>query len=302
MKSQTIREIKKLKKEKDALILVHNYELPEIQDAADLIGDSLDLSRVARETDKSFIVFCGVRFMAETAKILSPGKKVLLPVPDAGCPMADMVTAVQLREFKTAHPEYTVACYVNTSADVKTECDICVTSANAVKVLKSYPKEKFLFIPDRNLGRFVATQIPGKEIRLWEGYCPVHLRFHPEEIKKQKEKHPDALFLIHPECEKEVLDQADHVFSTNQMVRFVRESDRKKFFIGTEEGIIYRIQKENPDKKIYPAGRPVICPNMKKTRLSDLANSLRYSQYQIELPDEVLRKASRCLDEMLKYS
>lgn len=302
MNRKAYKEIKKLKKEKNALILVHNYQLPEIQEAADLLGDSLDLSRAAKETDKPVIIFCGVRFMAETAKILSPGKKVLLPVPDAGCPMADMVTAADIVQFRAEHPEYAVACYVNTSAEVKAECDICVTSANAVKVLGSYPSDKILFVPDRNLGRFVSSRLLDKEIRLWEGYCHVHLRFSAEEIIKSKEKHPDALLLIHPECEKEITDLADHVLSTNQMVRFVKESDKKEFFIGTEEGIIYRIRKENPGKKIYPAGRSVICPNMKKTRLSDLVNSLRFGQYEIELPGEIMRKAAKSLDEMLKYS
>lgn len=296
------REIEELKKEKNAVLLVHNYQLPEIQDIADFIGDSLDLSRRAYDTGKNVIVFCGVRFMAETAKILSPGKKVLLPVYDAGCPMADMVTVLDIREFKKENPGYKIACYVNTSAEVKAECDVCVTSANAVKVLTDYPYDKFLFVPDKNLGLYVKSRIQNKEIRVGEGFCHVHVRFNLKEILKIKEAYPEALLLVHPECEQGILKIADHIQSTNQMKNFIKQSDRKEFLIGTEEGILYCLKKENPGKKIYPAGKAVICPNMKKTRVRDVWKSLKYGQYEIELPDEIIRQARHALDEMLKYS
>ncbi len=272
-----INEIEELKAEKNALLLVHNYQLPEIQDIADLLGDSLDLSKKARNTEKDVIVFCGVRFMAETAKILSPHKKVLLPAFDAGCPMADMVTSQDLQQFKKENPDYKIVCYVNTTAEVKAECDICVTSANAVKIISNYPYDKYLFVPDRNLGNYVKSVVQDKEIRLWQGYCNVHVRFNKEELKKSKKEHPEALLLVHPECEPEVLEIADHIQSTNQMVNYIKESKNKEFLIGTEEGIIYRMQKENPDKKIYPAGKSIICPNMKKTRMQDVLNALIYS-------------------------
>ncbi len=302
MQNKIINEIKKLKEEKNGIILVHNYQLPEIQDIADLLGDSLDLSKKARDTDKDVIIFCGVRFMAETAKILSPEKKVLLPVHDAGCPMADMVTAKDLKKFKKENPDKRIVCYVNTSAEVKAECDLCVTSANAVKVISSYPYDKFLFVPDKNLGNYVKNVIKDKEITLWEGFCHVHLRFNVEDIKKAKELHPDALLLVHPECIPELLETADHIQSTNQMVNFIKGSDRTEFLIGTEEGIIYRLQNENPGKKIYPAGRAVICPNMKKTRLQDVLNALKYGQYEIKLLDKIIKDARGSLEAMLEYS
>lgn len=297
-----INEIEELKAEKNALLLVHNYQLPEIQDIADLLGDSLDLSKKARNTEKDVIVFCGVRFMAETAKILSPQKKVLLPAFDAGCPMADMVTSHDLQQFKKENPDYKIVCYVNTTAEVKAECEICVTSANAVKIISNYPHDKYLFVPDRNLGNYVKSMVKDKEIKLWQGCCNVHVRFNKEDVKKSKKEHPEALLLVHPECEPEVLEIADHIQSTNQMVNYIKESKNKEFLIGTEEGIIYRMQKENPDKKIYPAGKSIVCPNMKKTRLQDVLNALKYSQYEIEIGEDIINRARHSLDEMLKYS
>ncbi|MDD5065962.1 MAG: quinolinate synthase NadA [bacterium] len=302
MDERKIQDIIKLKKEKNALILVHNYQIPEVQDIADFLGDSLDLSRKARDTDKDVIVFCGVRFMAETAKILSPAKKVLLPSYQAGCPMADMVTSEALRDFKAREPGWKIVCYVNTSADVKAECDLCVTSANAVRVIRNYPYDRFLFVPDKNLGSYVKDQVKEKEIRLWDGYCHVHARLALDEVKKAKKIRPEAQLLVHPECEPGIVQMADEVLSTNQMLKFVRESKAKEFLIATEEGILYRMQKENPDKLFFPASRSLICPNMKQTRLSDVLNSLRYDQYEISLTEEIIRKAGIPLDEMLKYS
>jgi quinolinate synthase len=300
--NETRQEIKALLKKRNAVLLAHNYMRDEVQEIADITGDSLALSIEAAKTAADVIVFCGVHFMAESASILSPDKTVLLPRLDAGCPMADMVTAGELRKFRSEHADIRIVCYVNTSAEVKAECDLCVTSANAVNVLRNYPFDKFLFVPDRNLGRFVKDQVREKEIMLWDGYCHVHVRFALSEIKRLKEEHPNALLLIHPECEPEILREADQVLSTNQMVRFVRESKASEFFIGTEEGILYRIQKENPGKSIRPAGPAAVCPNMKKTRLSDLRNSLKYGQYEITLPEEIMKKARKSLDEMLRYS
>ncbi|MBU1077987.1 MAG: quinolinate synthase NadA [Spirochaetes bacterium] len=302
MNEEMIKEIRGLKKEKNAVLLVHNYQRPEIQDIADILGDSLDLSRKALETDKDVIVFCGVRFMAETAKILSPYKKVLLPVYEAGCPMADMVTPDELIEFKKKNPEYKIVTYVNTTAEVKAESDICITSANAVKVISDYPHNKLLLIPDRNLGNYIKSKVKDKEIMLWEGYCPVHIEINLNELRMLKDEYPDAVFLAHPECEEVILNKADHIMSTNQMIKYVKESDEKVFLIGTEQGIIYRMKKENPKKEIYPAGKFINCPNMKKTDLSDVLNALKYDQYEITLPDNIITRARTALDEMLKYS
>lgn len=294
-------EILNLKRQKDAVILVHNYQLPEIQEIGDFLGDSLDLSRKARETGNSRIIFCGVRFMAETAKILSPQKRVFLPVYDAGCPMADMVTAEEIKKFKESHPDFWVVSYVNTSADVKAVSDICCTSANAIQIVKNIPAKKILFVPDKNLGNFVKKSVPEKEIILWEGFCVVHIRIDKEELKKIKELHPEALLLVHPECEPDIVEMADKVLSTNGMVKFVKESYNKEFIIGTEEGLVYRLKKENPDKIFYYPGSPLICVNMKKTRLNDVLNSLKYDQYEIILDDEIIKNAQIALNRMLEY-
>ncbi len=300
MSNDIIQKIQKLKKEKNAIILVHNYQLPEIQDIADILGDSLDLSRQARDTEKDLIVFCGVRFMAETAKILSPLKKVLLPVYNAGCPMADMASEDELKKFKDKNPDYKIVTYVNTKAEVKALSDICVTSANAVKVVFNYPYDKLLFVPDRNLGSFVKSKVQDKEIKLWQGYCDVHVKFNLDEVQANKEKHPGSELLVHPECEQEILNIADRVFSTNQMVKYIKESG-KVFLIGTEEGIIYRLKKENPDKEIYPAGESIVCPDMKMTRLLDVLKALEHEQYEITLHEDIIKQSQIALKEMLKY-
>lgn len=297
-----IKEIKKLKKQKDAILLVHNYQLPEIQDIADILGDSLDLSRKAHETDKETIIFCGVRFMAESAKILSPYKKVLIPVFDAGCPMADMASPEEIIKFKEKNPNYWVVSYVNTSAEVKAVSDICCTSANAIDIVRNVPADKILFLPDKNLGNYVKKNVKNKEIELWDGYCIVHIRFNPDEVKKTLKLYPDAVFMAHPECDPEILDMTHEILSTNGMIKLAKYSDKKEFIVGTEEGIIYRLQKENPDKKFYSAGKPVVCKNMKKTRINDVYKALQYDQYEIDLPGKVIKNALISLKRMLQYS
>ncbi len=296
------KEIKKLKEEKNGIILVHNYQLPEIQDIGDIIGDSLDLSRKAKETDADTIIFCGVRFMAETAKILSPDKKVLLPVFEAGCPMADMISPDDILKFKKGHPDYWVVAYVNTSAEVKAVSDICCTSANAVNIVKNIPAKNILFVPDKNLGNYVKINVPEKNIVLWNGFCEVHRRINIEKLMETKKLHSDAIIIVHPECEPEIVELADEVLSTNGMINFVKKSQSKEFIIGTEEGLIYRLSKENPDKKFYNTGTTAVCVDMKKTRINDVFKSLKYEQYEITLDDNIIEKAQIALNRMLEYS
>jgi len=296
-----VEEITKLKKEKNAIILVHNYQRSEIQDIADSLGDSLGLAREAAKTDAKIIVFCGVRFMAETAKILSPEKVVLLPRKEAGCPMADMVTAEDLRILKERHPDAKVVSYVNTNADVKAESDICCTSANAVEVIKKVKANKIIFTPDKNLAAY-CQRFTDKEIIPWNGYCYVHEKIRKEEVRLAKEKFPDALLLVHPECNPSVIDLADEVLSTSGMVNFVRKSHKKKFFIGTEEGLIYRLKKENPGKEFYAAGTAKMCRNMKLTTLKDVYFAIREDRYPIELPEEIIKRARKVLKAMLIYT
>jgi len=293
-----VEEINKLKKEKNAVILVHNYQRPEIQDIADFLGDSLGLAKQAAETKARIIVFCGVRFMAETAKILSPGKMVLLPKKEAGCPMADMITAEDLRRLKKNHPDAKVVSYVNTNADVKAESDVCCTSANAVKVVKNICAEKIIFTPDKNLAAY-CQRFTDKEIIPWNGYCHVHERITKEEVLLAKEKFPDAFLLVHPECNPSVIDLADEVLSTGGMVSFVKKSDKKRFLIGTEEGLIYRLKKENPEKEFYAAGTAKMCRNMKLTTLNDVYLSLKEERYAIELPEGIIESAGKTLTAML---
>jgi len=295
-----LEEINKLKKEKDAIILVHNYQRPEIQDIADFLGDSLGLAKQAAETKARIIVFCGVRFMAETAKILSPGKMVLLPRKEAGCPMADMITAEDLRRLKKNYPDAKVVSYVNTNADVKAESDICCTSANAVKVVKNISAKRIIFTPDKNLAAY-CQRFVNKEIIPWNGYCYVHEKIREEEVCLAKEKCPDALLLVHPECNPAVIDLADEVLSTSGMLNFAKKSDKKKFLIGTEEGLIYRLKKENPGKEFYTAGTAKMCRNMKLTTLNDVCFSLKEECYAIELPEGIIKSAQKALMEMLKY-
>ena len=296
-----VEEIIRLKKEKNAIILVHNYQRPEIQNIADSLGDSLGLAREAAKTDAQIIIFCGVRFMAETAKILSPEKMVLLPRKEAGCPMADMITAEDLRILKEKYPGAKVVSYVNTNADVKAESDICCTSANVIKVVRNIKAERVIFTPDKNLAAY-CQRFVDKEIIPWNGYCYVHEKIRKEEVRLAKEKFPDALLLVHPECNPSVIDLADEVLSTSGMLNFAEKSDKKKFLIGTEEGLIYRLKKENPGKEFYTAGTAKMCRNMKLTTLNDVYSSLKEERYAIELSEGIIKSAQKALMGMLKYA
>lgn len=294
-----IDRIKSLAKEKDAVILAHNYTRPEIQDIADFVGDSLELSRTASKLSSKVIVFCGVHFMAETAYILSPEKTVLLPDIYAGCPMANMITAEQLRELKKNHPKAKVVCYVNSSAEVKAESDICCTSANAVDIVNRVDSEEIIFVPDKYLGSYVS-KITKKNLILWEGYCPVHAMIKPEDILKMKSLHPNAKVVVHPECPPGVIELADAVRSTSGMLRYVKETDSQEFIIGTETGIIYRMKRENPDKTFYPVRQDFICVNMKKLTLEKVLSSLEEDKYKIVVPEDIRVKALKAIEEMLR--
>lgn len=292
-------EIRRLCKERNALLLAHNYQRDEIQEIADITGDSLGLSMEAARTDKKVIVFCGVHFMAESAAILAPDKTVLLPRVDAGCPMADMVTAEGLRELKARHPDATVVTYVNSSAAVKAESDICCTSSNAINVARSLDAKKLLLVPDRNLGRYIARHVPDKECICWEGYCPTHDRLKVEDVQKAKAEHPEALFMAHPECAPEVLELADHICSTSGMYEFARRSDARSFIVGTEMGILYRLRKDNPDKEFILPSRSLICPNMKLTSLEDVLQALQTMEPVVTVDAETRQKALGALERML---
>jgi quinolinate synthase len=294
-------EIIKLKKEKEALILAHNYMLPEIQEIADFVGDSLELAIKAAESPHQLIVFCGVHFMAEGVKVVSPEKTVLLPRLEAGCFMADMINISALRKFKEKQPGRPVVCYINTDAEVKAESDICCTSANAVSIVKSINSPEVLFIPDRNLGLYVQ-RFTNQKIIPWDGWCNVHHRFKPEDIIRLREKHPDVVVVVHPECSPEVIDLADEVFSTGGMVKFAKESPHKKIAFATEEGLVERIRRENPDKQILSVGSPKTCVNMKSIRIQDVLESLKELKYKIEVPEEIIEKARIPLIRMLEIS
>lgn len=293
------QQIKQLARERDALLIAHNYERDEIQEIADITGDSLALSIEAEKTDKQVIVFCGVHFMAESAAILAPDKIVLLPRADAGCPMADMVTAEGLRELKRQHPDATVVTYVNSSAAVKAESDICCTSSNAVSVARSVEADKLLLVPDRNLGRYIAKHVPEKECIFWPGYCPTHDRLSVEEILQAKAEHPEALFMVHPECQPEILELADHICSTSGMYEYAAQSPAKTFIVGTENGILWRLRKDNPNKEFITPSRCLVCPDMKLTRLEDVLRCLETLEPRVTVPEEIRRKAKLALDKML---
>ena len=292
---QTIRA---LLKERNALLLAHNYMRDEVQEIADITGDSLGLSQEAAKTDADVIVFCGVHFMAESAAILSPGKTVLLPRLDAGCPMADMVTVEGLKAMKAEHPGVPVVTYVNSSAAVKAESDICCTSANAGKVVNSLPDRELIFVPDRNLGRYVA-RTSNKTFHFWDGYCPTHERMKPEAVQALKAQHPDALFVCHPECNPAVVALADHVCSTSGMYDYCRKSPARRFIIGTEAGILYRLRLESPDKEFILASPALICPNMKLTSLEDVRSALQSMSPVVTVPEEIRVPAKRALDRMI---
>lgn len=299
MKENLKAKLIELKKEKNAVILAHNYQLDEIQEVADYIGDSLALSKIAMSVKEDVILFCGVKFMAETAKILSPDKKVILPVIEAGCPMADMVTAEQLRSVKEDYPEAAVVCYVNSSAEVKAESDICCTSSNAINVVDSIKSNKILFVPDQNLGSYVGKQISDKEVILWQGFCIVHNRVTIQNLLHIKEKYPSAPVLVHPECRPEIVEQADFIGSTSEIIREVKKLEDKKIIIGTEKGILYTLKKQNPDKEFILLSEKLTCMNMKKTTLKDVISALENETNIIEVDERVRKKAYDTLKKMI---
>jgi len=296
-----IEKINDLRKRENAIILAHNYQLGEIQDIADFVGDSLDLSQSAAKTDADVIVFCGVHFMAETASILCPEKKVLLPDVDAGCPMANMVTVERLLAKKKELPNAVVVCYINSSADVKAESDVCCTSANAVKIVEKFVKadEDIIFIPDQYLGNFVASMTNRKMI-LWPGFCPTHMKIKPEDIKNLKIEYQDAKVVVHPECKPEVIALADEALSTSGMIKFAQKTQARDIIIGTEIGIIHRLKKENPDKRFIPASEQAICPNMKKITLEKVLWALEELEPEIKVPEEIRLKAKISVEKMLE--
>lgn len=293
-----VAEIIKLKEQRNAVILVHNYQRPEVQDIADFIGDSLELSQRASQTTADVIVFCGVHFMAETAYIINPKRTVLLPELESGCPMADMITEEALVARKKELPGVTVVCYVNSTAAVKAESDICCTSANAVKVVQSLNTGEILFIPDQYLGQWVS-QKTGRPMQLWPGYCPTHMRVLAEDILREKQLHPGAVALVHPECRPETKTAADEVMSTGGMVRYARENQVKEMIIGTETGIIHRLRKENPDKTFYPATEKAICPNMKRITLEKVLWALQEMEHKITVPEDIRVRALSTVEKML---
>ena len=293
-------KIVNLKKGRNAVILAHNYQLGEIQDIADFVGDSLELSQKAAKTEADVIVFCGVHFMAETASILCPDKTVLLPDMHAGCPMADMITAKRLQEKKKEHPKAVVVCYVNSSAEVKAESDVCCTSANAVRIVeKLTDAEEILFVPDQYLGNYVSTKT-GRKMLLWPGFCPTHIRIQPHDISRLKAEHPQAKAVVHPECRPEVIALADEVLSTGGMIRFARESEAEEIIVGTEIGIIHRLRKENPGKRFIPVSEQAVCPTMKLITLETVLWSLENMANQVRVQQRTRLRAKAAVDKMLE--
>ena len=295
-------EIEALKREKNAVILAHYYVPEEVQEIADYVGDSFYLSKAARETDADVLVFAGVSFMGESAKILNPQKTVLLPDAGADCAMAHMAAAEQVRRKKEEDPYLAVVCYINSTAELKTVSDVCVTSSNAVKVVKALPNKRIFFIPDRNLGSFVAKQVPEKEIILNDGYCPVHQEILPKEVLAAKKAHPHAKVLVHPECTKEVVALSDYAGSTAGIIAYAAASKEREFIIGTEDGVMYELRKQNPDKLFYPVRDGQCCCDMKKVTLEKVRDSLKYEQHKVEVSEETARKASQAMERMLKLA
>jgi len=295
-----INKIRQLKQERNAVILAHNYQRDEVQDIADFTGDSLGLSITAAQTDADVIVFCGVYFMAETASILSPEKTVLMPDINAGCPMANMITADDVRALKNEHPGALVLAYVNTSADVKAETDICCTSSNAVKVVESlHDVEEIIFIPDKYLAHYVSKKT-GRKFITWNGYCPTHIKIRPEDIEKQKNDHPNAKLVVHPECTVPVVELADEVLSTTGMCNYAKTSDASEIIVGTEIGVLHKLRKDNPDKTFYPASEKATCPNMKLTTLEKVLWSLEKIQHEVKVPEDLRKKAKGSVDRMVE--
>lgn len=294
-------EILNLKKEKDICILAHCYQSPDILEVADFVGDSFALSVSASKVTNKTVIMCGVRFMAETVKILSPDKKVILANGDAGCPMAEMMDKELIEQVKEQYPDYTVVAYINTTSELKTVCDVCVTSSSALKICKSLDTDKILFIPDKNLGSYIAKQLPEKEFKLLSGGCPTHARMGISEVKKAKAAHPEALFLVHPECVPEVVAEADYVGSTTGIMNYAKESDAKEFIIGTESSIVSHLQLACPDKMFYPLSKDLVCHNMKLITIVDVLNSVKgIGGEEIELDEDVRLGAKRCIDKMIE--
>lgn len=300
---KTIQEqIQELKRERGAIIIAHNYQPDEVQAIADFTGDSLELSRKAAELAEEVIVFCGVHFMAETAAILSPRKTILLPDRFAGCPMADMITAEQLRAKKAEHPGAVVICYVNSSAVVKAECDLCCTSSNAKRIVLSVPLDKeIIFVPDTHLGHYVQKEL-GREMIIWDGYCPTHSRIRDIDVLREKQDHPNAVVMAHPECPEGIRAIADQLLSTGQMCIYAKQSEHKEFIVATEMGLLYRLRNENPGKKFYSVSDRALCPNMKKIDLEKVLWSLQDMQYRITVPEEIANRARRSIETMLQLS
>ncbi|MBQ8164444.1 MAG: quinolinate synthase NadA [Clostridia bacterium] len=301
-KQSLINEILKLKKEKDAVILAHSYQTADIQEIADVIGDSYALSKYCTKVKEKTLVFCGVHFMAESAKILSPEKTVLLPEKNAGCPMADMVTAPELRAFKKMYPDAAVVTYINSSAAVKAESDVIVTSSNAVKVVSNMKEKQIIFCPDKNLGAFVAAKCPDKEFILWDGYCPVHNKMIKEYVYAAKEKYPEAKILVHPECPSDVCKLADFIGSTKEIMEYASKTDYKAFIVGTEQGVLHPMSRDNKGKKFYLLSEDLVCEDMKLTTLDSLYRCLLTGSYEMDLDEEIIQKASKALNRMIELA
>ncbi|HOB68254.1 MAG TPA: quinolinate synthase NadA [Syntrophorhabdaceae bacterium] len=300
MSEDIINEILELKKQRNAVIVAHNYQVDEVQKIADILGDSFALSRYCASSPHETIVFCGVHFMAESAKILSPQKTVLLPEINAGCPMADMVNAEDIRQLRKIYPNAAVVCYINTTAEVKAECEICCTSSNAVQVIRSLKEKDIIFVPDMNLGNYIARMVPEKNMIIWNGFCITHHRVTSDDVLNARAVHPDALVLVHPECRPDVVDMADFVGSTKQIMDFGAKSEGRKFIIGTEMGVLFRLREDNPDKEFYLLSQGLICPNMKRTKLISVYNALKEMKHRIEIEDSILLRAKSSLDRMMQ--
>ena len=292
-------KILKLKKEKNAIILAHLYQTPEIQEIADYVGDSYYLSKIARDCKEDLIIFCGVKFMGESAKILSPQKTIILPATNAGCPMADMACVEDLEEMIKLYPDAFKVCYINSSYEVKALCDASVTSSSALNIIKNIPNKQILFLPDQNLGGYISEFFPEKEFILWRGFCPTHHRITAEDIIKAKEEHPNVKVLSHPECSKEVRDLSDYIGSTSGIINYATECEDKEFIIATEEGVLHQLKKKNPDKKFY-FPEVMVCPNMKKTSLQDVYDALDGKKEEVILDEEIRKKALTSLENMHK--
>jgi len=295
-----VQEISRLKAERNALILAHYYQTLDVQDAADVVGDSFEMAKRARDAKEQTIVICGVRFMAESAKILSPNKTILLPAPDAGCPMADMIEPADVLALRVQHPNALVMCYVNSSAAVKAVSDVCCTSSSAVRIARRLDAEEIIFIPDRNLGRYVAGQVPDKTFHLHPGFCPIHDRVSAQHVRLAKERYPAAVFAVHPECREDVLAFADFIGSTAEIISFARESAAREIIIGTEIGVLERLAREMPDKQFFSAYAGFVCPNMKKTTLNDLRDTLASGVYEVKMTKEEIGAAKTPLDRMIE--